>query len=60
MGIELAQEGKQQVRTLWRLHVRHKGGDGNVAASVAFCLERSMIGMGWPVPNESITQSDDL
>lgn len=48
------------MRTLWRLHVRHKGGDGNVAASVAFCLERSMIGMGWPVPNESITQSDDL
>jgi hypothetical protein len=28
------------------------GGNGNVAVSVVFCLERSVIGMGWPVPNE--------
>jgi len=40
--------------------VRPKGGNGNVAASVAFCLDRSVIGMGWPVPNESVTQSNDL
>ncbi|WP_158743026.1 hypothetical protein [Acidisphaera sp. L21] len=46
--------------SLWRLHIRPGGGNGNVAASVALCLDRSIIGMGWPVPDETVTQSDDL
>jgi hypothetical protein len=48
------------VTRLWRLHVRPKGGNGNAAASVALCLERSIIGMGWPVPEETVTQSGDF
>jgi hypothetical protein len=37
-----------------------EGGDGNAASSVALCLERSIINMGWPVLNQTLTQSDDL
>jgi hypothetical protein len=46
--------------TLWRLHIRPKGGNGDAAASIALCLERSIIGMGWPVPDETITRSDNF
>lgn len=45
---------------LWRLHIRPKGGNGDAAASVAFCLERSIIGMGWAVPDETVTKSGDI
>jgi hypothetical protein len=45
---------------LWRLHIRPKGGHGNSAASVAFCLKESIIGMGWGVPSETITRSENL
>nr|WP_294503883.1 hypothetical protein [uncultured Rhodopila sp.] len=46
--------------TLWRLHIRPSGGNGDVAASVALCLDRSIIGMGWPVPDEEVKRSTDL
>ncbi len=48
---------------LWRLHIRPKGGEhgnGDATASVAFCLEGSIIGMGWAVPDETVTRSGDL
>lgn len=32
----------------------------NAASSVAFCLERLIIGMGRLVPNESVTELDDF
>src|SRR4051794_4291212 len=48
------------MRTLWRLHIRPYGGHGNTAASVSLCLDRCIIGMGWPVPKEEITRSTDL
>jgi hypothetical protein len=45
---------------LWRLHIRPGGGDGDTAASVALCLQRSIVGMGWAVPEEDTTRSTDL
>jgi hypothetical protein len=48
------------VVSLYRLHIRPYGGAGNVEKSVAFCLENSVIGMGWCVPNETTIQSDDF
>ena len=48
------------MRTLWRLHIRPDGGHGDTAASVALCLDRSVIGMGWAVPEEDLTRSTDL
>ena len=46
--------------TLWRLHIRPKGGNGVAAASVALCINRKIIGMGWPVPHEAVTRSQDF
>ena len=46
--------------TLWRLHIRPKGGNGVAAASVALCMDRKIIGMGWPVPDETVTRSQDF
>ena len=48
------------MRTLWRLHIRPYGGHGDIAASVALCLDRSIIGMGWAVPKETVERSADL
>ena len=48
------------MRSLWRLHIRPSGGHGNTAAYVAHCLERSVIGMGWPVPEEEVKRSTDF
>ena len=49
-----------RMRTLWRLHIRPGGGRANPAFSVAHCLDRSIIGMGWGVPNEPTKQSTDM
>jgi hypothetical protein len=45
---------------LYRLHVRPSGGEGDVSKAVAFCLENSVIGMGWPVPEDEVVRSSDL
>lgn len=34
---------------IWRLHVRPSGGRGDPALAVAFCLDHSVLGMGWSV-----------
>lgn len=48
------------MRTLWRLHIRPYGGHGNVAVSIELCLDRSIIGMGWALPDEEVRSSTDL
>jgi len=48
------------MRNLWRLHIRPQGGNGDTAAAVALCLDRGIIGMGWPVPEEEVKRSNDL
>ena len=48
------------MRNLWRLHIRPYGGNGDTKASVALCLDRRIIGMGWPLPEEKVTRSTDL
>jgi len=48
------------MRKLWRLHIRPSGGDGNVKKSLDLCLDRSIVGMGWPVPEEDVKASTDL
>ena len=52
--------GLKAMPTLWRLHIRPKGGNGDAAASVALCQDRKIIGMGWPVPDETVTRSQDI
>lgn len=48
------------MRTLWRLHIRPYGGDADHALALSHCLERSVVGMGWSLPNEPVTESDDF
>jgi hypothetical protein len=48
------------MRNLWRLHIRPYGGNGDTAASVALCLDRRIIGMGWAVPEEEVSRSTEL
>ncbi len=46
---------------LWRLHIRpYGGGNNDPAASVNLCLDRSIIGMGWAVPDDGVRNSNDL
>jgi hypothetical protein len=45
---------------LWRLHVRPEGGEGDVFFSTNFCLQNSLIGMGWPIVKTEITRSSDF
>jgi hypothetical protein len=48
------------MRKLWRLHIRPYGGNGDVVVSVALCLDRQIIGMGWAVPGDAVKRSTDL
>ena len=44
--------------TIWRLHLRPKGGVGDPKMAVDLCRARSVLGMGWPVdadPGENIS-----
>jgi len=53
-------EGVDPVRSLWRLHIRADGGAGDRASGVTFCLQHGEVGMGWSVPDETVTKSGDL
>lgn len=59
-NLSMAQLGPKTMPTLWRLHIRPPGGNGAAAASVALCMARKIIGMGWPVPDETVTRSQDF
>jgi hypothetical protein len=40
---------------LWRIHIRPGGGRADPVLSYALCLDRKVIGVGWPVDKEAIT-----
>ncbi len=40
--------------TLYRIHIRPKGGKENVKKSFDYCLEKNVLGMGWPIELSSL------
>jgi hypothetical protein len=46
--------------SLWRLHIRPKGGDDDARMSTSFCLQKGIIGMGWPVSDTGVERSTDF
>lgn len=45
--------------TLWRLHIRPKGGACDARLSTQFCLDRNIIGMGWAISDNASGRSVD-
>jgi hypothetical protein len=55
-----ATSGGRIMTNLWRLHVRPDAGEGDVVFSTNFCLQNSLIGMGWLITRPEITRSSDF